>query len=89
MIDYARQKYAGLHNLDFELVDATDIQFYENFESQFDVIVSFHALHWIEKHKTVLLGIKKSLKPQGKAFLRLTLKDGSCPRNCRSINQFR
>jgi trans-aconitate methyltransferase len=74
MINYAHQNYTEFTNLSFVLEDATNAHFYKSLESQFDVIVSFHCLHWVEKQESVLLGIKKSLKPEGKAFLRLTSK---------------
>lgn len=74
MIHYAREKYCDYPNLRFELAQATDSFFYEDHVSQFDLIVSFHCLHWFEDQNAVLMGIKKSLKPEGKAFLRLTSK---------------
>lgn len=74
MINYAHQNYGEFINLSFVLEDAANVHFYKSLESQFDVVVSFHCLHWVEKQESVLLGIKKSLKPGGKAFLRLTSK---------------
>jgi trans-aconitate 2-methyltransferase len=73
MINHARQKH-DIANLCFELVDATSISFYENFSAHFDLIVAFHSLHWFKEQEKVLQGMKKCLKPGGRAFIRLTSK---------------
>lgn len=73
MIHYARQNHAS-SKLQFELSEVTDSLFYEKFPSYFDLIVSFHCLHWVDNQLVVLLGIKKCLKPGGRAFIRLTSK---------------
>ncbi|MFB2923374.1 MULTISPECIES: methyltransferase domain-containing protein [Aerosakkonema] len=79
MIDFARQKFPQSHfpNLRFEYKNATNL----NLENQFDLIVSFNCLHWINDHIPVLEGIEKSLKPHGKIQLLLAGKtDDTCMR---------
>lgn len=41
------------------------------FENRFDVVFSNAALHWVSDHKSVLSGIYKALKPDGKAVLQM------------------
>lgn len=74
MVSYASKTYEASSNLRFELVDAADLDFYSGNASIFDLVVAFHTLHWVENQRNVLAGIKASLKPGGKAFLRLTSK---------------
>ena len=58
----------GRHpNLEFKLVDAQHLPFKE----QFDIVFSKAALHWIKDHKPVILGIKNSLKPNGRILLQM------------------
>lgn len=66
MIEHAKQHFSktSYKNLDFVLGDAKNLDFYE----EFDLIVSFAALHWILDQDSVLIGIKNALKPDGKAF---------------------
>jgi len=54
-------------NLEFKLVDAQHLPFKE----QFDIVFSNAALHWIKDHKPVILGIKNSLKPNGRILLQM------------------
>ena len=69
MIHFARKKFAlkKFPNLAFEIMDAKNL----SFGSEFDVVFSNSCLHWIIDHLPVLEGIKKSLKPSGKAFLQM------------------
>jgi trans-aconitate methyltransferase len=69
MIELACQNYPhGKHpNLGFKLVDAKHLPFKE----QFDIVFSNAALHWIKDHKPVILGIKNSLKPNGRILLQM------------------
>lgn len=73
MIDYASQ-HRNRPNLTFVLADSIDPHFYENHAAQFDIVVSFHSLHWVAEQDKVLKGIKASLKPHGRAFLRFCSK---------------
>ncbi|MCP4666393.1 MAG: methyltransferase domain-containing protein, partial [Deltaproteobacteria bacterium] len=54
-------------NLSFRLADAK----YLPFKEQFDIVFSNATLHWIKDHKSVILGIKKSLKPKGRMLLQM------------------
>jgi trans-aconitate 2-methyltransferase len=67
MIEFAKQKFphSDFPNLNFECRDARDL----NYDGQFDLIVSFSCLHWIKEHLPILEGIKRALKPNGKAIL--------------------
>jgi trans-aconitate 2-methyltransferase len=60
---------AALKNLSFEVVDARHLMFRE----EFDLVVSFNALHWIaeEEQASALRGIYAALKPGGVAQLRM------------------
>jgi trans-aconitate 2-methyltransferase len=54
-------------NLRFEVADARALPFHE----EFDLAVSFNALHWIHEQEPALASIHRALKPAGRAFLRL------------------
>ena len=59
MIEQARSHYP---NLEFEVADATDLQFPE----QFDAVFSNAVLHWIKEHDKVVAGINRALIPGGR-----------------------
>ena len=67
MIQLAKRKFppAKYQNLSFEVCDAREIYFHE----QFNVVFSNAALHWVDDHAKVLKGIYKSLKPVGRVLL--------------------
>jgi trans-aconitate 2-methyltransferase len=65
MIALASQK--SRPNLRFEIADARSLPF----GHEFDLVVSFNALHWIHEQDLALSSIHKSLKPGGMAHLRL------------------
>jgi len=54
-------------NLEFETADARSLRF----EQEFDLIVSFNALHWIHEQELALTSIHRALKKSGRAHLRL------------------
>lgn len=54
-------------NLRFAVADARFLPFW----NQFDLVVSFNALHWIPKQDAALRSIRSALKPHGRAQLRL------------------
>ena len=62
-----------LPNLSFEVMDARRLTFRE----QFDLVVSFNALHWVAEAEQPLAlhGIREALKPNGTAQLRLVPRD--------------
>lgn len=69
MIMFARSKFpeTDYPNLTFELMDAKQLHFNE----EFDIVFSNAALHWIIDHQSVLKGVKKSLKASGKILLQM------------------
>jgi trans-aconitate methyltransferase len=69
MIEFASAHFAPeIHpNLRFELGDARRLPF----KNEFDLVVSFNALHWIPEQDEALDSIRSSLRPNGVAQLRL------------------
>jgi trans-aconitate 2-methyltransferase len=65
MIELASQKSGP--NLRFEVADARSLPF----DHEFDLVVSFNALHWIHEQQRALASIHKSLRTGGTAHLRL------------------
>jgi trans-aconitate methyltransferase len=57
-------------NLSFELMDARDLRFNE----EFDIIFSNAALHWVLDQKAVLEGVRRSLKPHGRLLFQMAGK---------------
>ena len=69
MIEFAKRTYS-YPNLEFIEKDACHL----GYEHQFDRIVSFSALHWMEDQKQALTSIYQALKPNGKVLIRATPK---------------
>jgi trans-aconitate 2-methyltransferase len=68
MIAFAREHGVPSHpNLQFEVCDARNLPF----RGEFDLVVSFNALHWLPEQALALRGIHAALKPAGRAQLRL------------------
>jgi trans-aconitate 2-methyltransferase len=71
MIAFAKEHWtAGHPNLQFATADARHLPF----KREFDLLVSFNALHWISDQALPLQGIHQALKSEGKAQLRLVAK---------------
>jgi trans-aconitate 2-methyltransferase len=71
MVAFARAQYAELHsNLKFQAADARHLPF----GPEFDLVVSFNALHWVPEQELALRSIHAALKPEGRAQLRLVPK---------------
>jgi trans-aconitate 2-methyltransferase len=71
MISFAKEHWpAGRPNLQFAVADARHLPF----KAEFDLVVSFNALHWITEQALPLQAIHRALKPDGKAQLRLVPK---------------
>lgn len=66
MIQSAQQEFQEVHNLSFVCARA------ENFMSnkKYDLVVSFHAFHYIENQPQALQNIYSMLKPGGTLFIR-------------------
>lgn len=69
MIDFARESFPRerFPNLDWMVVDARELPFTD----EFDVVFSNAVLHWIPDQQAVLAGIRRSLKPGGRALLQM------------------
>ena len=69
MITLARQRHTGdTHpNLRFQVADASHLPF----QSEFSLVFSNAALHWVRDHRPVLQGIARSLKPGGRILLQM------------------
>ena len=69
MIAFASDHFAPAlrPNLRFETADIRHLPFRE----EFDLVVSFNALHWIPQQDVALRSILSALKPDGSAQLRL------------------
>jgi len=65
MIGFACREYAAIPNLGFQVADASRLHFRE----EFDLVVSFACLHWIEDHIPVLEGVRDSLIPGGRFLM--------------------
>ena len=66
MLLFAREHFS-VPNVSFKQMGATKL----NFDSEFDLVVSFSCLHWVKDQSTVLMGIKKALKPGGRVAILL------------------
>jgi trans-aconitate 2-methyltransferase len=67
MITFARQHYGAplRANLDFAVADATQL----TYRNEFDLVVSFNALHWVREPQVALRSIRQALRHSGSAFL--------------------
>ena len=68
MIAFASSHFtADRSNVRFEVADARRLPF----RAEFDLVVSFNALHWIPEQDEALRSIRTAMKPDGLAQLRL------------------
>lgn len=69
MIAFATKQFgpASHPNLRFEVGDARNLPFRE----EFDLVISFNALHWIPEQDAALQSVRNAMKPDGLAQLRL------------------
>ena len=94
---YPQQQWLGIDNqpasieaalaqssseLQFECQDALDLPY----EEQFDAVVSFSCLFWIQNKQKAFQNILKALKPGGRAYLQFFANHGR-PKNDRFIYQ--
>ncbi len=68
MIAFATQHHvsADQPNLRFAVADVRSLRF----EPEFDLVVSFNALHWVPEQERALRSIRRALKPGGQTLLR-------------------
>ncbi len=62
MVALAQKSYT---NIAFQAIDATAL----DFENEFDVVFSNAVLHWVHDHKSVVQGLYRALKKEGKILL--------------------
>jgi trans-aconitate 2-methyltransferase len=67
MIAFAEQNYGDRPNLRFQTCDIRRLPFHD----EFDLIVSFNALHWIPDQENALRALRSAIKPGARAQLRL------------------
>jgi trans-aconitate 2-methyltransferase len=69
MIKFASSHFDPGHrpNLRFEVADVRNLPY----RQEFDLIVSFNALHWVPEQAKALASIRAALKSDGRAMLRL------------------
>ncbi|OPY50383.1 MAG: Fibrillarin-like rRNA/tRNA 2'-O-methyltransferase [Methanosaeta sp. PtaU1.Bin112] len=65
MVSFAVSRHVDQSNLSFQVGDASRLHFLE----QFDLVVSFACLHWIEDQLPVLRSIRRGLAPGGKFLM--------------------
>jgi trans-aconitate 2-methyltransferase len=65
MIEAARTADDRLTNLSFQVGDVTTM----TFGSDFDLVVSFNALHWVADQETAYRNIAAALKPNGRVLV--------------------
>jgi trans-aconitate 2-methyltransferase len=72
MISYASSHFSSgtYPNLAFQVGNARDLPF----PAEFDLVVSFNALHWVPEQEEALRSIRAALKSGGTAQLRLVPK---------------
>lgn len=77
MIAFASNRFGppAHPNLRFEVADACRLPY----RGEFDLVVSFNALHWVPEQDAALGSIRAALKPGGKALLRMV---PTGPREC-------
>jgi trans-aconitate 2-methyltransferase len=68
MVEFARDHFAASHpNLAFRAADAAGLRF----RDEFDLVVSFNALHWVIPQAAALAGIREALRQSGRALLQM------------------
>jgi len=67
MLSFALSRFPLLSwpNLSFQFGDASELKY----EDEFDLVLSFACLHWVQDHGPVLEGIRHSLKNSGKVLM--------------------
>jgi len=74
MIAFASSRFGppAQANLRFEVADARRLPY----RDEFDLVVSFNALHWVPEQGAALGSIRAALKPGGRALLRFVPSGG-------------
>jgi trans-aconitate methyltransferase len=74
MIAFARSHFGApaRSNTTFAVADASHLEY----RAEFDLVVSFNALHWVRDQGAALRGIAQALRPAGRAFLEFVPQGG-------------
>lgn len=77
MIAFAQAHFPATDcpNLRFEIGNATALPY----RDEFDLVISFNALHWVHDQRAALRGIRAALKESGRTFLQFVPQG---PRKC-------
>lgn len=78
MIRVAGDRHCSVTNLRFDVADAADPAYFGRFASQFDVVISFATLLWVDDQLAALSNIRHVLADGGHAYLTLA-SDGFDP----------
>lgn len=72
MVEFASTNFspAVQANLRFEVADAQRL----TYQAEFDLVVSFNALHWVRDQDAALRSIRTALKPTGQTLLRFVAR---------------
>ncbi|KYQ53175.1 Putative methyltransferase 235L [Trachymyrmex zeteki] len=65
MIDYAKKRYTKEKRLEFEVLDIQTKNLPTKYVSEFDLVLSFHTLHWCNDIKQAFENIYHMLRPNG------------------------
>jgi trans-aconitate methyltransferase len=68
MIEECKKSYSHIKNLTFEKRSAEDL----SFKQEFDLVVSFYALHYVEDQLSLLKKIYNALKQDGTLIIRMS-----------------
>ena len=81
MIAFASSRFSppAQTNIRFEVADARRLPY----RDEFDLVVSFNALHWVPEQGAALGSIRGALKPGGRALLRMVPTAPRKPRDYR------
>ncbi|MEN9917330.1 MAG: hypothetical protein RLY40_1269 [Pseudomonadota bacterium] len=71
MIEFAKQKYLSIRNLNFIVMDADAMQFNSHGlnRNYYDWVISFWTFSWIKHPEKVIFGITQCLAKKGNIFL--------------------
>lgn len=67
MIETAKNSFSAFKNLSFQVRDAAQLDFNE----QFDLITSFTVMQWVLEQSQALRGFERALKPGGKLWIQM------------------
>lgn len=68
-IELAVNKFKDLHNLSFEIQDASSLKV----TVQYDLVTTFMTMHWVLKQKEALACFQKALKPGGILWVQIPM----------------